>query len=213
MRNKSLIISIIFSIILISFTAKANTVDFKDVDSTNHYIDNHGTGRDTTFEAELYFPDGGDSSLYSDGNGVFEFDNYYNTNSITDFTITLAGHALNNDQTIDIFLNLTPGDDTKWQLITSHYAEETDPFSMTLDILNQQLLYNDVYAKDITYSMSNFVGVDSFQVGYGCHFWHDSTSVHVAGSYDTPIPEPITCITLLAGIFGLAIKHRKNKIQ
>ena len=211
MRNKSLIIPIIFSILLISFPAKANTVDFKDVDSSSHYIDNSGSGRDTTFEADLYFPDGGDSSLYSDGMGVFEFDNYYNTNSINTFTITLAGHALNNNQTIEIFLNLTG----TWIAVpgASYTADLWNNFTLTMDILNQQLLYNDVYVGDINYAMANFVGIDSFKVGYGCHFTHDSTSVHVAGSYTTPIPEPVTCITLLLGIFGLALKHNKYKIQ
>lgn len=208
MPKKILIFLFISSLFISSSSIKANTVKFDDADSTSYYVENAGTGRDAGFEADLYFPDGGDSSLYT--YDIFEFDDYYSTSSITDFTITLAGHGLNNSHSIEIYLNLKP--EWGWQLITSYNVDQYQTFTLTLDILNQQLLYDNSYAKDIDYAMSNFVGIDSFNVGYGCHFWHDSTSVSVAGSYSEPIPEPVTCVTLFIGIVGLLIKHRKNRI-
>ena len=179
MRNKSLLILFIFSTLIISSPLQANSVQYDYTDSSPAQISHSGPGRDTHFDADLYFPDASEGT-YS--NGIFEFDDYFNSNSITEFTITLAGHGQDSySESIEIFLNIDG-----WDYITSHYVpRQYTSFTLTLDILHQQLLYNDVYVKNFDFDMSNFVGIDFFQVGYGCHFYHDSTTVHVAGSYST----------------------------
>ena len=199
--------SVFFVLSVIIFSSVSLTVSayqFTDEDVTAYYIDNAGSGRFTAFDAELYFPAGGDSSNYQNGD-IFEFDNYYN--NITSFKVTLTGHGLNNSDYIDVFFNIGG----VWSFVDKYHVTPYTNFTLTFDLLNQEMLYNNSYVKDINFSMMNFVGVDYFEVGYGCHFWHDSTSVEVSAYETTPaVPEPMTIILFSLSLVGIVRKRLKQ---
>ena len=140
MKTRLFVFLSVFILSSISLTASA--YQFTDADSTSFYIDNHKDYRDTRFEAELYFPVGGDSSNYQSGD-IFEFDNYYN--NITDLKVTLTGHGFNNSEFIDVFFNIGGS----WSFVDKYRVDKYTNFSITFDLLNQQMLYNNNYVKDI----------------------------------------------------------------
>jgi PEP-CTERM motif len=84
------------------------------------------------------------------------------------------------------------------------------PFALTLDLKNNRLLYNGVNKGGLSggIGLQDFVGLDTFWVGYGCHFTHTGTAVDVSAS---PVPEPSTLLLLGSGILGLAGIRRKFK--
>ena len=203
------IISFILVMLVMVFTstnAHAITYGFTDSDTTSYWVDNHGSGRYTGFTANLDFPDGGQPSDYLNGN-VFEFDTIFN---ITSFEITLSGHGDNSSQDIDIFFNVNGN----WEFVAAYDVGYNTPFTLSIDLLSQQLKYNGSDVAPISYDMSNFVGIDSFQVAYGCHFWHDSTSVAITAEYSHSqvIPEPLTIIMFISSLAGLSFRRIKKLI-
>ncbi len=207
---KRCILSSLLVILIMGFTstnAQAIIYGFNDSDTTSYWVDNHGTGRYTGFTANLDFPDGGQSSDYLNGT-IFEFDTIFN---ITSFEITLTGHGDNSSQDIDIFFNVNGN----WEFVAAYNVDYNIPFTLTMDILSQQLKYNGSYVASISYDMSKFVGIDSFQVAYGCHFWHDSTSVAITAedsSHSPVIPEPMTIMMLISSLAGLSITRIKKRL-
>ncbi len=195
-------------------SSMALTFDFYDEYVHNQSIDATYPNRDTSFQAVLDFPDGGNAWNYPSGD-TFEYDDVQSY--ITKFEITLKGYNDNSEQNIDFFLNFG----SMWLHVAAYNVDEYTPFLLTLDLVNQELRYErttwggDVLATEYStihnVSMDDFQNLDAFMVGYGCHFTHLSTSVLLEGNIPpvVPVPEPLSVILLLAGLVKLVHWARK----
>jgi len=163
--------------------------------------------------SDPYVAENGWFELSFDDNGVLEND-YWKTDYLT---ITLAGTNESGYQSIDIWLSFeSTHEDAVWVSWYKVPDTETGAFTLTLDILNDAFLHNDEVVRDYLgdVSLADFVGIDTFWVGYGCHFTHLSTSVSFGAS---PVPEPATMLLLGSGLVGIAgfgrrklLKKKKN---
>ena len=206
----------ILIMLLVLFTSSATALSFDFYDEFVHSqpIDATAPDRDTHFEALLDFPEGGITANYPSG-VIFEYDDVQA--NITTFEITLKGIHDNSEQNIDIFLNLN----SVWVCVAAFNVDYGAPFLLTLDLVNNNLRYDRLnYADEIVsteystihdVSMNSFIDINSFKVGYGCHFNHESTSVFLEGTYPpvVPIPEPATIILFLSGLIKLLHCYRK----
>jgi len=127
-------------------------------------------------------------------------------------TITLAGHGDNSGKAIDIYLSKDAADDHADKiLIASYDVAYADTFTLTMDILNSELLYNGSYVGGLLGGISplDFIDINSGYVGYGCHFWHDSTTIDV-GVNTVPIPGAALLLgSGLLSLFGFRRKYIK----
>lgn len=132
----------------------------------------------------------------------------YDPALVTLFDITLAGHGDNSSYPIDIFLSFD--DKATYTKVASYNVQNNISFTLALDVLNNDLLYqgNDV-GNLSNVSLASFEGLDHFWLGYGCHFWHDSSTVRIDQA--TPTPEPASMLLLGPGLIGLAYLRRKGK--
>jgi hypothetical protein len=131
----------------------------------------------------------------------------YDPALVTLFDITLAGHGDNSSHPIDIFLSFD--DKATYTKVASYNVQNNTSFTLALDIFNNDLLYqgNDV-GNLSNVSLASFEGLDHFWLGYGCHFWHDSSTVRIDQA--TPTPEPATMLLLGSGLIGVAYLRRKG---
>ncbi|MBN1457111.1 MAG: hypothetical protein JW912_04590 [Sedimentisphaerales bacterium] len=177
--------------------------EFGDINNTGAWIDNSGFTPPSNGWFYLDFPDGGSPADYGMA-GIFEYDDV--VSDLLSFNITLTGDDDNSSSAIDIFLSFT-SDHSDEQHIASYNVGTYAPFTLTMDMLNLDLLYNGTVVGDLDMSayggIDPFVGVDGFWVGYGCHFTHKSTCLELTAM----IPEP--CSLALISLGSLVLRKKR----
>jgi len=201
MKNLHLALCLVISIFCFAGLTYAAPLTFHDELAQNYWVDNSGTA--PVYWVKLQFPDSSKRGTY--GGDKFEYDDY--VNQVNSFTITLYGRDDNSSSPIDVFLDFDINHNAYSPKIAS-YDVGRNPFTLTLDIKNNQLLYNGGYIGSLLggVGLQDFIGADKFWVGYGCHFTHNRTAVDVSVN---PVPEPSTLLLLGSGVIGLVGFRKK----
>lgn len=195
--------------LLFSMVGGAAAVSFTDSATQNVWIDTSGSGAAGNGWFNLGLPTLADWGL--------------STYSQVDlFTITLSGYGDNSSQAINMFLDFDDDHSSGgYTSVAAYNVQNNVPFTLTLDIKNKDLLYavNGGTPQDVGNLADNIIdlfdnaGVNSFWLGYGCHFWHDASTVTLskAGGGQPPVPEPATMLLLGTGLVGFAVPRLRKR--
>ena len=153
---------------------------------------------------------------------LLQLPSWYDSRLVTAFTIDMYGYGDDSSRTIDIWgrLSSSPG-----ERIAGYDVATSRSFILRLDLLSGDLLYS--YKKwdgqwtafsdkgDLAswIELSDFDPIDSFMIGYACHYTLDKTKLHIE---QKPVPEPASMLLFGAGLFvfgGLLRRkiHRNKK--
>ena len=204
---KKLFLCVFFFVFFFSLSGVALSVQYtySDQYTTNLSIDI--SGGPSPVWIPLHFPHStqGEYGI----NGVFEYDAF--VNAVSWLTITLHGKDdIYPSEAIDFYLDFDSNHSSYSSKIASYRVNNNGaPFTLTLDIKNNELDYNGVKVGSLSgVGLNSFVGLDAFWVGYDCHFTHTMTDVNV-GVSTTHAPEPGTLVLLGSALFGLVSLRRK----
>jgi hypothetical protein len=168
---------ILCSVLLILANANiVSALSWSNINNTSAYIDNSGTLPPSNGWFQLQLP------------------SWYDASQVTLFKITLQGHGDNSNSNIDVWV--------------SHSLTHSNPIQIASFNAPLSVNFNQSWQLPVgTVNYSFFSGSpSSFYVGYGCHFWHDSTEVKIE---QRDVPEPATIFLFGSSLIGLVGIRRK----